>query len=67
MESRLTDLETRFMHQEHNLQELNDIVYRQEQTIERLELELRLIKEQLKMVLPSLARYPEDEEPPPHY
>lgn len=67
MEERLTDLEMRFMHQEQYLQELNDTVYRQEQAIERLERDLRLMKEQLQLLAPSLSRYPEDEEPPPHY
>lgn len=67
MDQRLTDLEIRFMHQERYLQELNDTVYRQEQIIERLERELRLVKEQLGLLLPSLNRFPEDEEPPPHY
>jgi SlyX protein len=67
MEARITDLEIRFMHQEQYLQELNETVYRQEQAIERLERDLRLMKEQLQLLTPSLSRYPEDEEPPPHY
>ena len=37
MEERLTDLELRFMQQEKTLQDLSDVVYRQEQQIVTLE------------------------------
>ena len=67
MNERLTDLEIRFMHQERTIQELNEIVCRQELIIERLERDLRQIQEQMKEVLPSLNRSAEEEEPPPHY
>ena len=67
MNERLTDLEIRFMHQERTIQELNEIVCRQELIIERLERDLRQIQEQLKQALPSLNRTEEEEEPPPHY
>lgn len=67
METRLTDLEIRYMHQERAIQELNDAVFRQERTIERLEREMQLLREQLVVALPSLTRNPDEEEPPPHY
>lgn len=67
MEQRLTDIETHFMHLDRSVQELNDVVYRQQQTIDRLEKELKEMHEQFLMVAPSLVRAPEDEEPPPHY
>lgn len=67
MNERLTDLEIRFMHQERTIQELNEIVCRQELIIERLERDLRQMQEQLKQILPSLNRSAEEEEPPPHY
>ncbi|MBI1919969.1 MAG: SlyX family protein [Geobacter sp.] len=67
MEQRLTDIETHFMHLDRSVQELNDVVYRQQQTIDRLEKELREMREQFLVVAPSLVRAPEDEEPPPHY
>ncbi len=67
MEERLVELETRYMHQEQVLSDLSDIVYRQEQSIERLERDLRLLREEMSNSLPSLTRSAEDEEPPPHY
>jgi len=67
MNERLTDLEIRFMHQERTVQELNDIVCRQDLAIERLERDLRQLQEQMKQILPSLTCTPDEEEAPPHY
>lgn len=67
MEERLTELEIRSTHQERAIQELFDTVFAQQQTIGRLERQMGLISEQLNLVLPSLVRPPEEEEPPPHY
>lgn len=67
MNERLTDLEIRFMHQERTIQELNEIVCRQELSIERLERDLRAMQEQVKEALPSLNRTEDEEDPPPHY
>ena len=44
MKERVTDLESRFMHHERTIQELSDIVYRQQQAIERHERELRQLR-----------------------
>lgn len=67
METRLTELESRYMHQERTIQELNEAVFRQEQIIDRLEREVRELREQLTLILPSLNRSTAEEEPPPHY
>ena len=67
MEERLTDLESRYMRQERTIQELLDLVYRHQQSIDRLGREMEEIREQLQIALPSLVERPEDEEPPPHY
>ena len=67
MEERITELEVRFMHQEHTIQELNETVWRQELIIARLEQGLSLINEQLRTLNPSTARDPDEEERPPHY
>jgi uncharacterized coiled-coil protein SlyX len=64
---RLDDLEIQLTHQQKMVDELNELIYSQQQEIDRLSSELRQIKEQLQIVLPSLNRAPEDEEPPPHY
>jgi len=67
MTERLADLEVQLTHQQRQLDELNELVYSQQQTLDILAAELRQIKEQLQIVLPSLTKEPEDETPPPHY
>lgn len=67
MEERITELELRYMQHENTIQELNDTVCRQEQSILRLERELLLMREQLSMLAPSAQGEAELEEPPPHY
>lgn len=67
MEERIDELELRYMHQEKNIQELNEIVYRQELAIEMLKREINLLKEQSLMMNSSGTRDPDQEEPPPHY
>lgn len=67
MSDRVADLEIQLTHQQRQLDELNELVYSQQQTIDILSAELRQIKEQLQIVLPSLTKEPEDETPPPHY
>lgn len=67
MEERIDELELRYMHQEKTLQELNEIVCRQELAIESLKREIALLKEQSLIMNPSVTRDPDQEEPPPHY
>jgi SlyX protein len=67
LEERTTELELRFMHQEHIIQELNETVYRQEQVIVRLEREFSQLSEQLRMSVASSGREQDEEERPPHY
>ena len=50
LEQRLVDLETRAAHQESALDELNQLVYRQAQTIERLEKDLTQIASRLQEI-----------------
>jgi SlyX protein len=67
MAERITDLEIQLTHQQHQVEELNELVYRQQQEIAALTFELRQIKDQLQSAFPSLTRGPGDEDPPPHY
>lgn len=67
METRLTELEIRYMRQEKTIQELYDAVWRQEKILQRLERDLRLLREQVNDAIPSIVRDISDEEPPPHY
>lgn len=67
MEKRINELELLYMQQEHTIQDLNDVVCRQELAIEALQRDLAALKEQLMAMSPSVARDPDQEEPPPHY
>ena len=67
MEDRINELEMRYMLQEQTIQELNEIVCRQELTIELLKRDFVALKEQLQAISPSVSRDADQEEPPPHY
>lgn len=66
-EQRIIELELRYMQQEQTIQELNDIVCRQETTLEALRRDVVALKEQFMAMSPSVSRDPDQEEPPPHY
>ncbi|MHB8741924.1 MAG: SlyX family protein [Sulfuricaulis sp.] len=67
MNERLVELEVRVAFQEQTLQELNKVVTRQQQQIDRLTQEFATLKAQFSIVAPSLV-IPQDQEiPPPHY
>lgn len=67
MEERINELEMRYMQQEVTIQELNEIVCRQELALEYLRRDFATLKEQLMAMSPSVSRDPDQEEPPPHY
>lgn len=67
MSEQLIDFEIQLTHQQRQVEELNALVYRQQQAIDALTIELRQIKEQLQMAIPSLVREPGEDDPPPHY
>lgn len=67
MDERLVDLEARLAFQERTLQELNDVVVRQQRDIDRLTKELETLRTQMRSVMPSLVAPQSEETPPPHY
>ncbi|NVN90847.1 MAG: SlyX family protein [Desulfuromonadales bacterium] len=67
MEERITELELRFMQQERTIQELNETVFRQEQSITRLERQLQLLSEQFRSFEPAGTLDLVEDERPPHY
>lgn len=67
MNQRITDIEIHLMHQEAVIQELNEVVVRQQRQIDELAATVAIFREQLRMLEPSMVRAPEDETPPPHY
>ena len=67
MEQRINELELRYMQQEQTIQELNEIVCRQDLILEHLQREFASLKEQFLTMSPSASRDQGQEEPPPHY
>lgn len=67
MEQRINELEMHYMQHEVTIQELNDIVCRQELLLEQLRRDFATLKEQVMAMSPSVSRDPDQEEPPPHY
>lgn len=67
MSDKITELETRIAFQDATIQELNDVVVRQQGEIDRLTRDLEMLKTQVR----SMASYPvagrDEETPPPHY
>ena len=66
MESRVAEIEAKLSFSEELLEALNRTVYRQQQQIDQLQLELRALREQLRTALPAEPGNSRDETPP-HY
>lgn len=66
-EERLIDLETRFAYQESTLQELNDIVARQQMRISELESLCRQLMERVARMGQDVFKGSAADEVPPHY
>ncbi len=67
MQARLAELEVRVAFQERTIQELNDVVTRQQLEIDRMARELASLKTELRALEPSPVANRDDETPPPHY
>lgn len=66
LQSRVTELEIKLTYAEEQLEALNMTIYRQDQRLELLQLELNALRQQMQANLPSEARSLRDELPP-HY
>lgn len=67
METRLTDLEIRFTHQEAALEEMNNVLLKQHSLIEKLRGEMAALQHQLREASDDTIANPAEETPPPHY
>jgi uncharacterized coiled-coil protein SlyX len=67
MKERITDIEIQLMHHENTIQQLNEVVTRQQLAIEELRAGFREMMRQLRNLCPPDVRDPQEEEPPPHY
>ena len=66
MESRITDLEVKLSFAEDLLEELNRTIFRQQQQIDQLQQEVRVLRQQMQSSLPA-AGWTQRDEIPPHY
>jgi len=67
MQERLAELEVRLTFQDKTIQELNEVVTRQQRQLDRMTRELETLKAQLQILAPSLVASQSEETPPPHY
>ena len=67
MKERITDIEIQLMHHENTIQQLNEVITRQQLAIEELQTDFRQIMQHLRNIYPSDVIAPQEEEPPPHY
>ena len=67
MEERLTDIEVKLAHVEQAFNELSDVLYRQQQQVDRLELSLEALRQQLESNQDGASAGAPEDEKPPHY
>jgi len=67
LEDRIIELETRLAHQELTIEELNQIVTKQQNELATLTLAIQKLHEQMKQLTPSDITSQNQEMPPPHY
>ena len=63
----IDSLEIKISFQEHNLEELNDLVAKQQADIDELNVQLRFLLNKFKAMEPSNLASSAEETPPPHY
>lgn len=67
MDHQVIELETRLAFQEHTIQQLNDVVTRQQFQIDQLAAELKNIKARMSALASSNIAHESEETLPPHY
>jgi len=67
MNERITNIEIQLMHHENTIQQLNDVITRQQLDIDKMQRDIMLITKHLQSLTTSDIRTSEEEEPPPHY
>ncbi|MDY6984248.1 MAG: SlyX family protein [Pseudomonadota bacterium] len=67
MSDDLIELQTQLAFQEHTIAELNDVLTSQQQQIDLLRLEIKLLKDKLGVLEDRIEVGPPQNEKPPHY
>lgn len=66
-EGEITALQTRLAHQEHQLDELSDVVAAQAKIIDQLTRDLRILAERQRDLADTAFAQHQSDKPPPHY
>lgn len=66
-EERFIDLETRIAYQENLIQELNDVVTKQQMTIDQMERTLSVLVARVRDLMEGMGEGTVIDEKPPHY
>lgn len=66
-EQRLVDIETRLAFQEDTIDRLNEVIYRQQELIDRLIARCEMLGSRVKELAEKLPEDSDGEERPPHY
>jgi len=66
-DQRLVALESRLAHQERLAEEVSDVLAGQAHTIDRLNAEVRRLRQRLGELEAGWSPSPQDDKPPPHY
>ena len=67
MENRIIDLESKLAFQDETINDLNEVITDQQQQLDQLREELRLLNLRIASVAENSAVSDEKEPPPPHY
>ena len=67
MDNRITELETKIAYQEHTIQELNDVVYRQQLQIDKVEVMCKHLMDRIQSMAEAGGGVNDVNERPPHY
>ncbi len=66
-EKRITELETKVAYQEHTIQELNDVIYKQQQQIDKVEIMCQHLMDRIQTLSDTGSGESSANERPPHY
>ena len=63
----IIDLQIRLSHQENHIQELDNVIYRQQQQIDALAEKIALLEKHLRNLTEANILNSTEDKPPPHY
>ena len=66
-DKRINELETKIAYQEHTIQELNDVIYEQQQQIDRIEIMCKHLMDRIQTLSDSGTNEQPGNDRPPHY